>query len=73
VFLPGEDQLGKHQVAIISHALWESQFGSDPNIINRVVKLDGQPHTIVGVLPKAAPSIVRRRRSGGRWRSCRRT
>ncbi len=50
-FLPDEDQLGKHQVAIISHALWESQFGSDPGIINRVVQLDGQPHTIVGVLP----------------------
>jgi putative ABC transport system permease protein len=53
-FLPGEDQLGKHQVAIISHALWESQFGSDPGIINRVVQLDGQPHTIVGVLPQGS-------------------
>ena len=53
-FLPGEDQLGKHQVAVISHALWESQFGSDPNIINRVVQLDGLPHTIVGVLPEGS-------------------
>jgi putative ABC transport system permease protein len=53
-FLPGEDQLGKHQVAVISHALWESQFGSEPNIINRVVQLDGLPHTIVGVLPEGS-------------------
>src|SRR5262245_18395998 len=51
-FLPEEDQLGKHQVAILSHSTWESQFGSDPNIVNRVIQLDGQPHTIIGVLPK---------------------
>jgi putative ABC transport system permease protein len=53
-FLSGEDQLGKHQVAIISHALWESQFGSDPTVVNRVVQLDGQPHTIIGVLPEGS-------------------
>ncbi len=53
-FLPGEDQLGKHQVAVISHALWKSQFGSDPGIVNKVVQLDGQPHTIVGVLPEGS-------------------
>ena len=53
-FLPGEDQLGKHQVAVISHALWESQFGSDPSVVNRVVQLDGQPHTIIGVLPEGS-------------------
>ena len=39
---------------MISHALWESQFGSDPHIINRVVQLDGLPHTIVGVLPEGS-------------------
>jgi len=51
-FLPGEDQLGKHQVAVISHATWVTQFGADPNIINRTVLLDNLPHTIVGVLPE---------------------
>ena len=53
-FLPDEDQLGKHQVAILSHALWVSQFGADPAIVNRDVLLDGQPHTIVGVLPEGS-------------------
>ena len=28
-FLPGEDQLGKHQVAVISHSLWMTQFGGE--------------------------------------------
>ena len=35
-FLPGEDQLGKNQVAVISHVLWVSQFGADPS--------DREPH-----------------------------
>jgi len=52
LFLPGEDQLGKHQVAVISHITWETQFGSDPNIVNRTVLLDNLPYTIVGVLPE---------------------
>ena len=50
-FLPGEDQLGKHQVAIISHIVWVNQFGGDPSIVNRTVLLNNEPHTIVGVLP----------------------
>ena len=53
-FLPDEDQLGKHQVAILSHALWASQFGSDPGVVNRVVQFDGQAHTIIGVLPEGS-------------------
>jgi len=52
LFLPGEDQLGKHQVAVISHVTWVTQFGSDPNIVNRTVLLDNVPYTIVGVLPE---------------------
>ncbi|HEY1306495.1 MAG TPA: ABC transporter permease [Vicinamibacterales bacterium] len=51
-FLPGEDQLGKHQVAVISHVTWINQFGSDPGIVNRTVLLDNQPYTIIGVLPE---------------------
>lgn len=53
-FLPGEDQFGKHQVAILSHTLWVSQFGSDPSIVNRTILLDHQPHTVIGVLPQGS-------------------
>jgi putative ABC transport system permease protein len=51
-FLPGDDQFGKHQVAVLSHVTWVTQFGGDPNIINRGVLLDNQPYTIIGVLPE---------------------
>ena len=36
---------------VLAYALWQSQFGSDPAIVGRVVRLDGVPHTIVGVMP----------------------
>jgi putative ABC transport system permease protein len=50
-FADGEDQAGKERVVILGHALWESQFGSDPNVIGRSILLDGAPHTVIGVLP----------------------
>jgi putative ABC transport system permease protein len=53
-FAPGEDQLGKHRVVVLSHALWVSQFGSDPGIVNRQILLDNQPHTVIGVLKGGA-------------------
>jgi putative ABC transport system permease protein len=50
-FLPGEDQLGKNKVVILSNALWVSQFGSDPNILNKTILLDNESHIVIGVLP----------------------
>src|SRR5215831_4255579 len=51
LFLPGEDQLGKETVVVLSSVLWRDQFGLDPNIVGRKIILDGQPYTIIGVLP----------------------
>src|SRR5262249_24433300 len=53
-FSEGEDQPGKSNVAVLSHAIWESQFGADPNIIGKTVQLNGQSVTVVGV---AAPDF----------------
>jgi len=50
-FLPDEDQPGKDRVVILSHALWVSQFGGDPSIVNRTILLDNEPHTVIGILP----------------------
>jgi len=36
-------------VAVLSHDYWQTQFGGDPGIVGRVVRLNGQPFTIVGV------------------------
>jgi putative ABC transport system permease protein len=54
-FLPDEDQLGKDRVVLLSHALWESRFGADSSVLERAIRLDGEPYTVVGVLPKGGP------------------
>jgi len=50
-FAADEDQAGKGDVAVLSHVLWESQFGADLGILNRKILLDGRPTTVIGVLP----------------------
>jgi predicted permease len=37
--------------ALLSHGLWQTQFGSDPNVVGRVVRLHGEPYTVLGVMP----------------------
>ena len=50
-FLPKEDLPGNDRVVIISERCWQKRFGGKPDIIGRTLRVDGQPHEIVGVLP----------------------
>jgi predicted permease len=50
-FTPDEEVVGQHQVAIISHGLWQQRFGGDPDLVGDTFLLDGEPYTIVGVMP----------------------
>jgi len=50
-FGPEEEQVGRDHVVILSHAVWQSRFGGDPNIIGQILTIDGEPFTIIGVLP----------------------
>lgn len=50
-FTADEGVSGAPAVAIVSHALWQQNFGSDPEIVGRVVNVDGFPLTVVGVMP----------------------
>jgi putative ABC transport system permease protein len=50
LFTAEEEQTGRERVAVISHGLWQRRFGGDPKIIDRQITLDGQPHTVVGVM-----------------------
>ena len=49
-FLQSEEAAGSH-VAVLSHALWQRQFGGDPGIVGRTITLDRKPYTVVGVAP----------------------
>ena len=51
-FRRDEDQTrGTHPVMVLSHGIWERQFGADPSVIGRVVTLNGMGYTVVGVGP----------------------
>jgi len=47
---PDDDKtVDAHPVAVLSHALWQRRFGSDPAIVNKKILLNGQPMTVLGV------------------------
>jgi predicted permease len=50
-FVADEDRDGANKVAVLSNELWETRYGSDPQIINRDIQLDGAKYTVVGVMP----------------------
>jgi putative ABC transport system permease protein len=49
-FLPEETENGE-KVAVISHRLFERRFGGDPRIVGDTLLVNGDPYTVVGVLP----------------------
>jgi hypothetical protein len=51
-FLPEEDRPRGPHVAMLEYGLWERRFGSDPSLVGRTIKLDGENVTVVGVLPR---------------------
>ena len=50
-----EEETGKERLAVLSHGAWQRRFGADPGVIGRVIQLDGEPHTVIGVMPAQFP------------------
>ncbi|HEX8691760.1 MAG TPA: ABC transporter permease [Longimicrobium sp.] len=53
-FLPDEERPGRGRVAVLGEALWRRRFGGDPRVVGSAVRLNGEPHTVVGVAPAEA-------------------
>ena len=51
-FLADEDRPGHANFALLSAALWQRRFASDPAIAGKTIRLRGQSYTVVGVLPR---------------------
>ena len=51
-FLPEEDRPNGPKVALISYGLWQTHYGRDPDVVNRLIDLDGNQVRVTGVLPK---------------------
>jgi predicted permease len=50
-FTPEEDRPGGSKAVVLSYGLWQSRYGGDRNILNREILLDGEKHSVVGVMP----------------------
>ena len=50
-FVPGEDIAGQDNYVVLSHALWQQRFASDPTVIGRSIQLEGVSRQVVGVMP----------------------
>jgi putative ABC transport system permease protein len=52
-FTTDDDAKGAERVAIIGYNVWKNRYGSDPNVTGRSLRVNGQPATIIGVMPEA--------------------
>ena len=62
-FVPEEDRPGQNHVIVISHRLWEQEYGGSPSVIGSVTHLDGAALTIIGVAPSHFDPTTRGRRN----------
>ena len=53
MFIDSEGEIGSEMKVILSHALWQSAFGGDPQVLGRDIRLDGQPYSVVGIMPRS--------------------
>ena len=49
-FLEADDQAGAPKTLILSHEFWMRRFNGDPAIVGKTVALDGEPHTVIGIM-----------------------
>ncbi len=49
--VPDDDRAGAPRVVVLTYGLWQRRFGADPAVVGRDLLLNGEKHTVVGVLP----------------------
>ena len=56
-FTDDEGEIGNEKQVLLSDSLWRSQFAGDPGVVGRDLRVDGQPYTIVGVMPRSFQAL----------------
>jgi predicted permease len=54
-FTAAEEPAGHDTVVLLGDSLWRGRFHADPKVLGRVIRLDGVPHTVIGVMPAGFP------------------
>ena len=57
-FSAAEDRPNGPPVALLGHGFWQRNYGGDPHVVGRVLRVEGVPRTIVGVLPAAFNTVL---------------
>jgi len=55
-----EVESGDAHVVVLSHGFWARRFGSDPAALGKVLDLDGEPYTVIGVMPETFRDVFSR-------------
>src|SRR5215469_448224 len=50
-FTPDEDSGGHGHVVVLSYPFWQNHFGADPHVVGKNLAFNGQPYSIIGVMP----------------------
>jgi predicted permease len=58
LLVPADDEPSAARVVVISHRMWQREFGADPAIAGKSLTLRGQPYTIAGVAPASFTGVV---------------
>ena len=61
VFGPEDEDPGRRGVVILTHAFWQAKFGGDSAILGRTLTLNGEPHSVIGVMPQGFRALSEHR------------
>ncbi|MBZ4412676.1 ABC transporter permease [Myxococcus sp. MISCRS1] len=51
-FTEAEQTQGNDRVVVLTHQTWRAHFSEDPSVLGRTLQLNGEPYTVIGVLPR---------------------
>ena len=58
LLVPADDEPGAARVVVLSHRMWQREFGGDAAIVGKDLTLRGQPYSIVGIAPESFTGVV---------------